>query len=199
MINSIVDIIVKGFSERNDHTISKIVSFLNCLLVLLLATSMFFPLQNIFAKHLATLDIELIADIALVVWYCTIFLFWITTSVSFISMIAYSILNNIEKKRDYKTVFKVTDRIHTFFCAAHTSYLNIFDFLTLSSLVLFFVAPERLLSVFRESFQLESVFKGIIMIFVVIGAIECVFSVLIHIIIKWVIPNYYQYKHICED
>lgn len=199
MINAFVNAVVKGVTDKNDHTISKIVSFFNCLFVLLLVTSMFFPLKEILATHLVSLDIELTSDIALVVWYCAIFLFWISTSISFVSYIIYATLNKVEKKSEYKKSFEATNKMHTFFCAAHTAYLGIFDYIALSSFALLFIAPDRLLSVFKASFQWGNIFKNISMIFVALGAIECTISIIILIAIKWVMPDYYRYKHISDE
>lgn len=199
MINTFVEAMVKGVVDRKDHTISKIVTFLNCLFALLFATSMFFPLKDILARHLMLLDIELISDAGLLVWYCAIFLFWISTSISFSLYITYSILDKVEKKSSYNITFKAVPRIHTFFCAAHSAYLNIFDYIALSSFTMLFVAPERMQSVFEASFQWGNIFKNISIIFILFAAIECAISMLIHITIKWILPNYYEYKHIEDE
>ncbi|QRV20201.1 hypothetical protein [Lacrimispora saccharolytica] len=191
--------VVKGISDRNDHTISRVVSFLNCLFTLLLATSIFFPLKDIFVKYLVLADVKLISDVALVVWYCAIFLFWISTSTSFISFIAYSVLKKLESKIFYNKPFRATDRMHTVFGATHTAYLSSFDYVALSSFALLFSAPEKLLSVCEESFQWGNIFKNISMIFMGLSGIECVVSMIILISIKWVMPNYYTYKRIEDD
>jgi len=191
--------VVKGISDKNDHTISKIVTFSNCLFALFLATSIFFPLKDIVVKHLELVDIQFISDVALVAWYCAIFLFWISASTSFISLIACSILKKLESKIFYNKPLRATDRMKTIFSATHTAYLSIFDYVALSSFTLFFTTPERLLLISEESFQWGNIFKNISIIFMTLGAIECLISMLILITIKWIMPNYYIYKRIEDD
>ncbi len=198
MLNLFAEAIYKGATDRNDNTLPKIVRFLNCLFVLLFVTSMFFPLKDIFAKHLAILDVELISDAASVVWYCAIFLFWICTSITFILSIPYAILDGIENKTFYKKTFKSTYIIIAFFHAAQNANIGIFDYLALSSFTLLFIAPERLASMIETTFQLGNIIKNISMCLLALSAIVCAVSMLIYIVIKWIFPNYYEYRQIID-
>lgn len=196
MISAFVEAMVKGVTNRNDYTVSKIVNFSNHLFILLFVTSNFFPLKDIFLKYLNVFDIELISDAALVMWYCATFLFLISTFISIASYLVYLILEKAEKKFDYK---KITANVYTLFCAARSAYSSIFDYIALSTFILLFVAPGKLLSAFETYLWTENILKIIFIFFVVPGAIDCVISMLIFSAIKWIMPDYYNYKNIADE
>lgn len=189
--------VIKGISDKNDHTLSRVLFFLNCVFALLIATNIIFPLRDIASKYLDTPFTQIVSDIALVVWYCSLFLFLIGTSVSIISCIVFIVLNKVENVRGQ---IKATDMAHRLFCTAHSAYVHIFSYITLTSFILFFIEPNELVPTVT-SFLLRSVcnpLKLAAIIFASLCIIECSILLLIDIVIKWIFPDYYEYEDIYE-
>lgn len=195
MKESFIYAAIKGITDRNDRTIRKLIFFFNSLFALVIVTSFLFPLRDIFLKYINLFNIRLIADITFVLWYCSLFIFQVSSTISIISLLISGILEHLEGKFPDYDLFMLSDKAHITFCTTHSAYIIAFDYFTLSSFILFFTVPTELILIITSFFQWTNWFINITIFFAFICAIECSISLLSYIIRKWIFPRYYDYKN----
>jgi len=145
MMKLFLETALNNNADKNNRTIQKIIFFMICLFSFLIVTSIFFPIKAIHNKYLALIEIEVILDVTLIVWYCSIFLFLVSICASILLFVICYILDKIEK-----TPSSIRNKLEALYQTAHVSYINVFNYLVCTSFVLLFISPDILLLSFND-------------------------------------------------